>query len=59
MKNTRPDDEIKESKIDLESEQRLKAFYNSITLVDSKGNILPDILTDDTSDDPENDRAGE
>ena len=49
----------KQSKIDLKSEERLKQFYSSIFLVDKRGQLLPDILPDDSSDDPENDRGEE
>jgi len=42
--------------IDEESEKNLKDWLESITFVDKDWNPLPVILTDDDSDDPENDR---
>ena len=42
--------------IDEESEKDFNAWLNSIEFVDKDGKIIPPVLTDDESDDPEGDR---
>lgn len=43
--------------IDEQSEQEFNTWLESITFVDDAGNVLPVLLTDDISDDPEGDRG--
>lgn len=43
--------------IDEESEKRFDDWLESIEFVNSEGNLSPHLLTDDESDDPENDRS--
>ena len=42
--------------VDEEGEKEFSDWLESITFVDKDGRPLPVILTDDESDDPENDR---
>jgi len=39
------------------SEKDFIDYLNSITFVDKDGNVLPTVLSEDDSDDPENDRG--
>jgi len=43
--------------IDKESENRFDEWLNSIEFVNKDGSKSPSLLTDDESDDPENDRG--
>lgn len=43
--------------IDEDSEKEFSEWLESITFVDEDGNVLPVILEDDDSPDPENDRG--
>lgn len=45
------------SKEQLESEKDFGEWLNSIKFVDEDGNVMPTILEDDDSDDPEGDRG--
>ncbi len=44
--------------IDPQSEQEFNDWLESISFVDTEGNVLPVILTDDITSDPEGDREG-
>ena len=37
-------------------EQECTDWFNSIEIVDDEGKVIPAVLVDDTSDDPDNDR---
>ena len=45
--------------IDIIEEKKFRNWLESISFVDSAGEVIPPILEDDNSEDPEGDREGE
>lgn len=44
--------------MDKSKEKDFNEWLDSIDFVDKEGQVIPPVLTNDTSSDPENDRAG-